>query len=215
MTTTLFKMASILLSYPEAGLLEALDDIRAELNQSTHPSAMLQPVLQHLEGGDLITLQENYVQTFDRNPSHSLHLFEHIHGEDRARGQAMVDLLEEYKKYGFEPVCAELPDYVPLLLEFLAQCPPHEANRILGDAVHVLAHIGGKLRNNSSPYACVLELLVWLSPIAPQPLTEPPIRDMDDMLETFGPDASGTEPLLRPARPEVVAINFYPHRPGA
>ncbi|RQO73199.1 nitrate reductase molybdenum cofactor assembly chaperone [Aquitalea sp. FJL05] len=215
MNQLLYKISSVLLCYPEPELLAALDDIRQQLEASPTAASMLQPLLVQLEGGDLIRLQENYVQTFDRSPAHSLHLFEHIHGEDRARGQAMVDLLEEYKEHGFEPVCAELPDYVPLFLEFLTQCEPQEADRLLGDAVHVLGHIAGKLRESSSPYAGVLDLLVWLSPVAPEPLSVPPIRDMDELLETFGPGADGSEPLLKPALPAIAPVNFYPSRSGA
>lgn len=215
MNQLLYKISSVLLCYPEPELLAALDDIRQQLEASPTAASMLQPLLVQLEGGDLIRLQENYVQTFDRSPAHSLHLFEHIHGEDRARGQAMVDLLEEYKEHGFEPVCAELPDYVPLFLEFLTQCEPQEADRLLGNAVHVLGHIAGKLRESSSPYAGVLDLLVWLSPVAPEPLSVPPIRDMDELLETFGPGADGSEPLLKPALPAIAPVNFYPSRSGA
>ncbi|MCR2493331.1 nitrate reductase molybdenum cofactor assembly chaperone, partial [Salmonella enterica] len=79
----------------------------------------LQPLIGHLASQDLIALQETYVATFDRNRAHSLHLFEHVHGESRDRGQAMVDLLETYRQHGFEPVVSELPDHVPLFLEFL------------------------------------------------------------------------------------------------
>jgi nitrate reductase delta subunit len=80
---------------------------------------MLAPLLDELRSRPLIELQENYVATFDRSPSHSLHLFEHVHGESRDRGQAMVDLMDEYRRDGFEPLETELPDYVPLFLEFL------------------------------------------------------------------------------------------------
>ena len=215
MNQSLFKIASALLCYPEPELPAALDDIRSALQATPTAASMLEPLLVQLEGSELISLQEGYVQTFDRSPSHSLHLFEHIHGEDRARGQAMVDLMEEYKAHGFEPVCAELPDYVPLFLEFLSQCEAEEGSRLLGDAVHVLGHIAGKLRESSSPYAGVLDLLVWLSPVAPEPLSVPPIRDMDELLETFGPGADGSEPLLKPAMPAIAPVNFYPSRPGA
>jgi nitrate reductase delta subunit len=83
---------------------------------------MLAPLLDELRSRPLIELQENYVATFDRSPSHSLHLFEHVHGESRDRGQAMVDLMDEYRRDGFEPLETELPDYVPLFLEFSARC---------------------------------------------------------------------------------------------
>ena len=74
-----------------------------------------------------MALQEQYVATFDRGRALSLHLFEHIHGESRDRGQAMVNLLEVYRKHGFELNARELPDYIPLFLEYLAQRPVEEA----------------------------------------------------------------------------------------
>ncbi|NHR05460.1 nitrate reductase molybdenum cofactor assembly chaperone [Chromobacterium haemolyticum] len=209
----IYQALSALLCYPEPDLLAAADDIRAEVAAEPRIARLLEPLLLSLEGEDLITLQERYVQTFDRNPSHSLHLFEHIHGEDRARGQAMVDLLAEYQAQGFEPAGNELPDYLPLFLEFLAQCQPEEAVRLLSDAVHVIAHVAGKLADSHSHYAGVLQGLVLLSPVAPEALTVPPVRDMDEMLETFGPGADGVEPLLKPTRPAIAPVNFYPQRP--
>ena len=218
MNTMHFQAMSALLCYPEQELIQALPEIRTVLSAQPELLQQIEPLLTHLGSGDMIALQENYVATFDRNPAHSLHLFEHIHGEDRARGQAMVDLLEEYKAHGFESVSDELPDYVPLFLEFLSQCEPDEAARLLGDAVHVLHHVADKLQGNGSPYAGVLQAVVSLSPVAPLPLTVPPVRDMDEALETFGPGADGIEPLLKPAMgglPAVAPINFYAQRPAS
>jgi len=118
-----FKVLSLLLMYPETDWLDALPEMEAalasEADANGDASARLAPLFALLRQSDLIRLQENYVATFDRNPSHSLHLFEHIHGESRDRGSAMVDLLQEYWKYDFDASAAELPDYVPLFLEFL------------------------------------------------------------------------------------------------
>lgn len=207
----LFKALSALLCYPEPELQQGIGDVRAVLADESVYLAQLEPLLTHLAQTDLVELQEQYVQTFDRTPSHSLHLFEHVHGEDRARGQAMVDLLEEYRKHGFDVTADELPDYVPLFLEFLSECDSDEALNVLGDAVHVLAHLGGKLKGNQSVYATVFDVLVQLSPVVPEPLTVPPIRDMDEALETFGPSVEGVEPLLN--KPAVAPINFYAQRP--
>ncbi|MEO4030407.1 nitrate reductase molybdenum cofactor assembly chaperone [Chromobacterium vaccinii] len=201
---------SALLCYPEAELVAAVDEIRAEAAEHLQTASLLEPLLQALENEDLIELQQRYVLTFDRNPSHSLHLFEHIHGEDRARGQAMVELLEEYRRHGFEPACSELPDYLPLFLEFLGQCDKAESERLLSDAVHVIGHVAGRLNEAESAYAGLFDALLTLSPVKPEPLQAPPIRDMDEMLETFGPGADGVEPLLRPAPPAIAPVNFYP-----
>ncbi|WP_144371486.1 nitrate reductase molybdenum cofactor assembly chaperone [Vogesella urethralis] len=205
-----YRALGALLVYPEAELQAAIPELARTLASQPDVLRGVQPLLAQLAEGDLIELQQAYVQLFDRNPSHSLHLFEHIHGEDRARGQAMVDLIDEYRQHGFEPVADELPDYVPLFLEFLSLCDADEAARLLGDAVHVLAHVAKKLADSGSAYAGVLDALVWLSPVAPEPLTVPPIRDMDEALETFGPGVDGVEPLLKPAMPAVATVNFYP-----
>jgi nitrate reductase delta subunit len=206
-----YQILSALLLYPEPELIAAVPELDAGLSSQPRMRERLAPLFAHLAQHDLITLQQVYVQTFDRTPSHSLHLFEHIHGESRDRGQAMVDLMEEYKKHGLEMVGDELPDYVPLFLEFLSQIDDQAASeRLLGDAVHVLAHIGHKLAANGSVYACVFDLLESLSPVQAEELTEPPIKDMDEALETFGPGADGVEPLLKPAAGGAQPINFYP-----
>lgn len=211
-----YQILSALLLYPEQGLIDSLDDIEARLGKTPGLHASLQPLLHFLAQENLIALQENYVATFDRNPSHSLHLFEHIHGESRDRGQAMVDLMEEYKKHGLEMRGDDLPDYVPLFLEFLSQLDQAEAERLLSDAVHVMAHVGRKLAANGSPYATVFDVLQQLSPVAAEELSEPPIRDMDEALETFGPGVDGVEPLLKSAASAIDGvhpINFHAQRP--
>jgi nitrate reductase delta subunit len=206
-----YAVLSALLQYPEPALIEELPALAGALAGAPALHAPLQPLFHYLGGSKLIDLQQAYVSTFDRNPSHSLHLFEHIHGESRDRGQAMVDLMEEYKKHGLQMTGDDLPDYVPLFLEFLDQQSPEEAARLLGDAIHVLAHIGKKLAANASPYAGVFTVLEQLSPVAAEALTEPPVRDMDEALETFGPGADGVEPLLKNAGvPGTHPINFYP-----
>jgi nitrate reductase delta subunit len=214
-----YRILSALLLYPEPELIQALPELEAGLGAGPDACAgmraALRPLLNHLAQEDLITLQQYYVQTFDRTPSHSLHLFEHIHGESRDRGQAMVDLMDEYKKHGLEMGGDDLPDFVPLFLEFLSQLDGEDrAGPLLGDAVHVLAHIGSKLAANGNVYACVFDVLEQLSPVPAEALSEPPIKDMDEALETFGPGSDGVEPLLKPAMQPMHGgaqpINFYP-----
>ena len=205
-----YQWFSALLCYPEAELVEALPEFQVALNEWPELKAQqptLQGFLDYLNSQSLREIQENYVATFDRNRKHALYIFEHVYGEDRDRGSAMVDLLEEYRRHGFELGNEELPDYLPALLEFLSQVPSEHAQKLLGDAVHVIAHIGGKLQDSGSPYAALLQGVVALSPVAPQPLIEPPVRDMDEAMETFGPDVSGVEPLLKPS---IETVQFYP-----
>lgn len=204
-----YQALSVLLQYPETELIECLRELEAVLERRPVWRERLRPLLAYLGTTPLIDLQQHYVATFDRNPAHSLHLFEHIHGESRDRGQAMVDLLAEYRNHGLEMVGDDLPDYVPLFLEFLAQQEEEEARRLLGDAVHVLAHLGRKLAAAGEPYAAIFALLEQESPVPAEALTEPPVRDMDEALETFGPGADGVEPLL-PAAGAVQPLRFHP-----
>lgn len=210
-----YQVLSALLQYPEPELCAALPELNACLAGQDGARACLSGLFGHLAGTPMIDLQQQYVMTFDRNPAHSLHLFEHIHGESRDRGQAMVDLLAEYSRHGLQMVGNDLPDYVPLFLEFLGQQDAAEAQRLLGDAIHVLAHIGRKLAANGSPYAGVFALLETLSPVAAEVLSEPPVRDMDEALETFGPGADGVEPLLKTLASGPQPINFYPKAAAA
>ncbi len=210
----LYRILSLLLQYPEREWLDYLPTLRAYLAEHLPLDAEMMSLLDYLEQGDLIDLQERYVATFDRNPSHSLHLFEHIHGESRDRGQAMVDLLQEYARHGLEMTGDELPDYVPLFLEFLAQLPRDQAAQMLGEAIDVLAHVGEKLRSHQSLYAAVFTALATQSPIVARPLQEQAPREMAENLETFGPNSEGIEPLLQ-QKPALQTVHFYPRQPNA
>jgi nitrate reductase molybdenum cofactor assembly chaperone NarJ/NarW len=214
---SIYTLLSTLLDYPEAELLDALQEINQELKAFPEAAQVaLQPLLALLKEHPLIELQENYVATFDRNPAHSLHLFEHVHGESRDRGQAMVDLLDEYRRLGLEMATNELPDHVPLFLEVLGNIDPVEAHALLDEAIHVLAALGDRLARDESPYAGVFTVLRSLTDVVPQAAETPPIRDMDEALELFGPGADGVEPLLAPSMPTPLAqpMHFHPRPPA-
>ncbi len=216
MSQSIYRIVSALLSYPQPELIDALPEISQALQAEPAPQAALQDLqylLAHLRQTPLLRLQESYVDTFDRSHALSLHLFEHIHGESRDRGQAMVDLLEEYRRHGFEPVSPELPDYVPLFLEFLSLLEPEAASALLGEAVHVLAALGQRLQQRDSPYASALLLLTHFTDVQPRQQDEPPVRDMDEAMEVFGPGTDGVEPLLRPAMANMSSVqplHFHP-----
>lgn len=212
----LYAVLSALLSYPEQALLDALPEIDEALQAQPLFRQQLDPLLRHLQAHrqDLIGLQVHYVAQFDRSRQLSLYLFEHIHGESRERGEALLDLLHEYQRHGFEPddrpgSMREMPDHLPLFLEFLAQLPPQEAARLLGDAVHVIALVGERLQKAGDPYATVFQVLVDLSPVRPQPMEDAPAHQMDALLEMVGPGADGTEPLLKPDNGMVQTIRFH------
>ena len=196
---TLYRILSALLSYPEQELIDAMPEICAALLEHPAEAAALDELIDYLARTPLIEAQENYVNTFDRSPLQALHLFEHIHGESRDRGQAMVDLLQEYQRRGFEPAVNELPDHVPLFLEFLSLVPTEEANALLGEAIHVIAAIGRRLGKNDSPYTGIFAVLCTLTDVVPLEQTDPPVRSMDEVMEMYGPGADGVEPLMSPA----------------
>lgn len=162
-----FKAFSLLLSYPSAELQQAIPAIRTALNEEAVLSQAqimaLAPLLERLEIGDLYALCEEYVLLFDRSRTLSLNLFEHIHGESRDRGGAMVDLLETYRAGGFDLVGTELPDHLPVLLEFLATRSLAEAQALLADAGAILAALAERLKRREAPYAPVLANLVALA----------------------------------------------------
>jgi nitrate reductase molybdenum cofactor assembly chaperone NarJ/NarW len=213
MSSTLhFRVLSALLQYPQQDLLDALPECDAALDAAPATvRAQLAPVFAHLAHASLVAVQEAYVDTFDRGRKYSLHLFEHLHGESRERGPALVDLMQAYRQAGFEIDANELPDYLPLFLEFLGSVPADVAQSFLDEAIHIIGALGVRLREAASPYACVFEVLVSLARIAPQPLQQPPVRDMDEAMETFGPTHTGMEPLLSR---QAQAMTFHPRTPG-
>lgn len=168
-----FKVLGLLLSYPEQGWISHLDECEAVLIQEKllpkRSLAAVQTFISGLQRSDIYEAQEQYVATFDRGRSHCLHLFEHIHGESRDRGQAMVNLAAAYEAKGLFIDQAELPDYIPLFLEFLSLCPPDEAISLLGEPIDIIATIGARLKERKSPYATLFEALVAASKAKPDP----------------------------------------------
>ena len=207
---SLYRILSALLAYPERDLQDALPEIDDALDAYPEAQDQLSPLTDFLKTHSLIELQENYVATFDRNPSHSLHLFEHVHGESRDRGQAMVDLLQEYRRHGFEPGAAELPDHVPLFLELLGLIDPAQAGLLLDEAIHVLAAIGARLARGGSPYSTVFAVLRGMTEVVPREQTDPPVRDMDDAMQAYGVGPDGVEPLLPHASAGTHVVHFHP-----
>ncbi|MCF6317212.1 MAG: nitrate reductase molybdenum cofactor assembly chaperone [Marinosulfonomonas sp.] len=161
------KAISALLSYPTVELQQAKAELMEALQQGDLLGAdnikAMEVLIDALADGDIYTLQETYVGLFDRSRTLSLNLFEHVHGESRDRGGAMVDLVENYRAAGFEPATSELPDHIPVLLEFLAMRPIDEAREVLADAAHILEVLQTRLTRRESIYAPVFAALVHIS----------------------------------------------------
>lgn len=161
------KVLSVLLTYPTPELLEAADELKAVLRrEGVLKRKALDDVLSLIDAlgeGDLFDAQERYILLFDRTRSLSLHLFEHVHGESRDRGQAMVDLIKVYEDGGFTPTISELPDFLPLFLEFASIQPPEAALELIGQPGHVFAALAERLARRSSPYRAAFAALVAVS----------------------------------------------------
>ncbi len=161
------RVLAALISYPTTDLVAAADEIRDAIDADTvlpaAERAGLHRLIDDLAGGDLYDLQERYGLLFDRTRALSLHLFEHVHGESRDRGQAMVDLLKLYEESGYTPTATELPDYLPLFLEYASTRSPQAAIDLIGQPATVIAALKERLAKRSSPYGAVMSALLAIS----------------------------------------------------
>ena len=163
MKMTLRALAA-LLAYPSAELQAAIPEIREALaTEGALPRGVrggLDPLLDRLEAGDLLDLQAAYSELFDRSRSLALHLFEHVHGDSRERGQAIIDLGQQYTQHGFLLEGPELPDFVPVFVEFASCLPSHEAREHLSQPAHVFGALEERLSSRGSDYAAVFGALL-------------------------------------------------------
>ncbi len=206
-----YKALSALLSYPTEDVQDAVPEIRdilqAERRLDATTQTDLDRLLDKIAAGDLYGLQERYVLLFDRTRSLSLYLFEHVHGDSRDRGQAMVDLLAMYERQGLTIDGNELPDHLPVFLEFLSTVPDAEARSLLGQPLHVLIALRERLERRDSVYAAVFRALEALAAGKPEPQALASLRaeedddphDLaaldaawEDAPVTFGPEAPDT-----------------------
>jgi nitrate reductase molybdenum cofactor assembly chaperone NarJ/NarW len=195
-----YKVLGALLAYPSRALIEAIPDLAQVLEREDvlplQARTGLERLIDHLAGTDLMTLEEQYVDLFDRVRSLSLHLFEHVHGESRDRGQALIDLQQFYERHGFRMKGDELPDYLPAFLEFLSHLPDAQARELLLETGLILKGIGARLEKRASPYAAVFEAL--LAACGSAPLLDEPVSDEQIRLED-DPAALDAEWLEQPA----------------
>lgn len=216
------KLLAVLLGYPSEELVESLPEIARRLGEDSAlrrgTQDALAGLLAVLNREDLLDLQERYVAQFDSGRSTSLHLFEHVHGDSRDRGQAMVDLNALYRRGDYVLTANELPDFLPAVLEYLASRPVQEVHELLEDCVHILRAIGERLLAGGSPYAAVFSALLDLHRAAPLalPKTLPKAQarrtlddDWDEAPVEFGPNAGAHG--AQQSRPQF--IRFVPKNP--
>lgn len=201
-----FKVLSALLTYPSIELTAAAPLFGAVLDDEAlvplSAREKLDVLIEELATGDLYDLQERYGLLFDRSRSLALHLFEHVHGESRDRGQAMVDLKTLYENAGFFITANDLPDFIPLFLEFLSTQPIATARELLGQPAHILAAIAERLERRESSYKAVFDALVAIA-------EDQPAREaVEELLK--GPDPDPMDFAALDAAWEEEEVNFGP-----
>jgi nitrate reductase molybdenum cofactor assembly chaperone NarJ/NarW len=161
------RVLARLLSYPDAELRTHLPDMRSALHVDNAIQAArlveLDALVASLIQADSLEIEAQYVEIFDRGRATSLHLFEHVHGDSRDRGPAMIDLAQTYEKAGLYLAPDEMPDYLPVVLEFVSTQPPKEARAFLGEMAHIFNAIFSALQQRDSAYASVLGALIELA----------------------------------------------------
>ncbi|WP_057884162.1 nitrate reductase molybdenum cofactor assembly chaperone [Tsuneonella troitsensis] len=186
------KAFAALLGYPSSELREHAGEIvEAVGSEGVLPRSALrrlQPLLDRLATDDLLDQQSVYSELFDRSRSLSLHLFEHVHGDSRERGQAMIDLGHQYLEHGFYLEASELPDFIPVFLEYAAFLPSAEARETIAQPAHVFAALAERLDKRDSDYAGVFHAIVGLAGARPDaaavaqvddntPPVDPPVEE--------------------------------------
>ncbi|WHI47029.1 nitrate reductase molybdenum cofactor assembly chaperone [Microbulbifer sp. VAAF005] len=163
----LLRALALLLDYPSESVKTHINDIRETLDSeqalSSIDRAMIAPLLRSYLQQELLSLQVDYSDLFDSSRALSLHFFEHIHGESRERGQAMLNLGEEYIAHGCFLQRDELPDYIPIFLEFISCLPETEIRDWLSQPAHVFAALAQRLDERQSAYAGIFHLLIKLA----------------------------------------------------
>jgi len=158
-----YTIMARLLDYPDAVLMQHLDELltiaREDDDISGEELAALEQHVAWMKQHDLIRMQQAYVDTFDMTPEHDLHLTHHLFGESRERGPAMVDIAEHYKSAGMEVSNGELPDFLPLILEYVSTLDEFQARFFLNDAAKVLTILADNLEKVDSPYGRLIRVI--------------------------------------------------------
>lgn len=200
-----------LLGYPDAELrvnLAALREaLHAERALAPQRLAELDALIDALALAAPLDTEAAYVELFDRGRATSLHLFEHVHGDSRERGPAMIDLAQTYEKAGLFLAEGEMPDFLPVVLEFTSTQPPREAREFLAEMAHIFNAIFSALQQRGSAYACVLGALLELAGEKAQPVqvaAEEPIDAVWEEPVVF--DGCSSRGQARPDQPQPIHI---------
>ncbi len=215
------SLISMLLDYPTEALRTYVKTNRLVQYSPTALIQELEQLFSRLEQEDLLAVQESWENTFDQGRQSSLLIYEHVHGESRDRGQAMVDLLSQYEADGFEFCGRELPDYLPVYLEYLSCLNAEAIQHGLKAVEPVLIRIGQQLNQVQSPYRVCFEWLLVLAGVAkvefkdqPDPTPQVSMRELLERLDTewaeadafSAPDATAS---CRPNQPPTLDVPVH------
>ena len=211
------RALALLLSYPDARVRELLPALAAAIDEEAALPAQrrseIRALALEMQLADPIAVEARYVELFDRGRSTSLHLFEHVHGDSRDRGPAMVDLVKHYEAAGLFFDGKELPDHLCVVLEFGSTQPPAQAREFLGEVAHILQALFTALRQRESAYASLVAGVLELAGQKAEAVPVTPDEALDASWEE--PQAFGgcsTQGQAAPGQPQPIQIV---RRPGA
>jgi nitrate reductase delta subunit len=205
------RVLAHLLSYPDASLREHLGEMRDALHDERALTAgrliEIDALIDRLRSGRAMDIEAAYVEMFDRGRGTALHLFEHVHGDSRDRGPAMVDLIKTYEQAGLYIGDAELPDHLTVVLEYASTQPPAQAREFLREVSHILQVIFSALLKQQSPYASVLAAVLDLAGEKAQAVKIPDEPAIDESWEEpMAFDGCSTQGQARPDQPQPIQI---------
>ena len=205
------RVLAALLAYPDQEMRGYLDDMLAILRSEHALSAErlqeIDALIDSLVTADPLEAEAGYVELFDRGRATSLHLFEHVHGDSRDRGPAMIDLAQTYEKAGLYLAPGELPDYLPAVLEFVSTQPAAEARAFLSEMSHIFNSLFNALQGRASPYASVLGALLELAGEKAQPVKIAAEQPLDESwIEPRVFDGCSSQGQARPGQPQPIHL---------
>lgn len=205
------RVLARLLQYPDAAIRCHLQEMRAALHGARTIGRQRLAELDALIDSQLaqsdIDAEADYVQLFDCGRATSLHLFEHVHGDSRERGPAMIDLAQTYEAAGLFLAEGELPDYLPVMLEYASTQPPAQARALLSEVGHILNAIFSALEKRESRHASVLGALLEISGEAARAVTITPDEPLDiAWAEPAAFDGCSTQGQAKPGESQPIHV---------
>ncbi|MEP7280798.1 MAG: nitrate reductase molybdenum cofactor assembly chaperone [Rubrivivax sp.] len=205
------RVLSHLLSYPSAELRAHLPELQQALHTERALSAArlaeLDALIKRLSRRQGLDVEADHVALFDRGHGTALHLFEHVHGDSRDRGPAMVDLCQTYEAAGLFLGPGELPDHLCVVLQYASTQPPAQAKAFLGEVSHILQVIFSALLKREAAHACVLAALLDLAGERAQAVNVPVEPELDESwAEPMAFDGCSTQGQARPGQPQPIQI---------